>query len=124
MAMNQRASVPPAATDRSPSARADERGRQLDSVAWALFFIWIGVSLLANVSWGWFLVGVGVLILGVELLRRQMDLPVDGFWVACGVAFLAAGLWLLFGLAWPVTPILLILFGTILLGKALLRLGQ
>ncbi|AND92591.1 hypothetical protein BDS110ZK25_78060 [Bradyrhizobium diazoefficiens] len=42
---------------------ASETARRIDSVAWAAFFIWVGIAMLMGVPWDWFLVGVGVLTL-------------------------------------------------------------
>ncbi len=103
------------------SAETGERARQIDSVAWALFFIWVGVALLAPIPWGWFLVGVAVLILAVQLVRWQIGMMVESFWVACGAVCLAGGLWNVLELPWPLAPILLILLGVALLGKAVVR---
>lgn len=61
---------------------------------------------------------VGVLILGTQLVRFLMDLKIEGFWIACGSVFLAGGLWKLLNLPWPLSPILLIVLGVVLLGKA------
>ncbi len=99
------------------STQESERARQIGSVAWAVFFIWVGIDLLAKLPWGWFLLGVGILVLVTQLVRRQMDLDVEGFWVACGAVFLVGGLWTLLELPWPLVPILLILLGVALLGK-------
>lgn len=37
--------------------------RRIDAIGWGLFFIWIGIAVLADVGWGIGLIGVGVLIL-------------------------------------------------------------
>ncbi len=103
------------------SSEGGERARQLDSVAWALFFIWVGVSMLVPIPWGWFLVGVAVLILAVQFARWQMGMTIEGFWVACGAVCLAGGLWNVLELPWPLAPILLILLGMALLGRAVVR---
>ncbi len=95
-----------------------ELARRLDAAAWAAFVIWIGIALLAALSWGWFLLGVGILILAVQVAHLQMGAKIEGFWVACGVIFLAGGLWKLYELPWPLTAILLILLGAALLVKA------
>ncbi len=100
------------------SAEKSDRAQQLDAVAWAVFFIWVGIAMLAAIPWGWTLLGIGVLTLAPQLVRWQMELSVEGFWVACGVVFLASGVWLLLDLAWPLAPILIILFGAALLAKA------
>lgn len=39
--------------------------RKLDAVGWGLFFIWIGIAILADVGWGIGLIGVGLLIIGL-----------------------------------------------------------
>jgi hypothetical protein len=46
---------------------------------------------LAQLAWGWFLRGVGVLILAAQIARWQMDMEVEGFWLACGIVFLVGG---------------------------------
>jgi hypothetical protein len=81
--------------------------------------IWVGIATLLAVPWGWFLVGVGILILAVQFAHWQIDNKLDGFWIACGVVFLAGGVWVLLELPWPLAPILIILFGVVLLGKTL-----
>ncbi len=99
------------------SSGGDERHRQIDSTAWALFFIWMGIVMLAGLSWAWFLVGAGILMLGAQALRRQRDLKVETFGVAVGVVLLAAGAWDLLELPLPFMPVILILLGAWLLWK-------
>lgn len=101
----------------SPSERSDPRARQIDSVAWAVLFIWIGVALLAHVPWGWFLIGVGVLVLGAQAARRQASLKVEKFAIVIGLVFVVGGVWELLALQLPLVPILLILLGVYLLQK-------
>lgn len=98
---------------------ASETARRIDSVAWAAFFIWVGIAMLMGVPWDWFLVGVGVLTLAAQFFHWSMDNKVDLFWIACGVAFLAGGVWMLLQFPWPLAPILIILLGIVLLSKAL-----
>ncbi len=97
-----------------------ERSRQIDSGAWAVFFIWVGIAMVAEVPWSWFLVGVGVLILGAQIVRRQSNLKVDRFFVVVGLIILAAGVWDLLALPWPLMPLILIALGGYLLWKTLL----
>ncbi len=98
----------------------NELARHLDSIAWAAFFIWIGIAMLAGIRWGWFLVGLGVVILAAQLARLHMNVKLEGFWVACGAVFLIGGLWTVLNIAsWPFGPIVLILLGVVLLGRAL-----
>ena len=100
-----------------PDPAKSEMARRIDSMAWALFFIWIGLAVLADMPWGWFFVGVGIVIFGAELARRQAGLKLQAFWLTCGAVFLAGGVWTLLKLPWPLAPILLILLGLILLGR-------
>ncbi len=108
----------------SPGSSFDpgDRARQIDSVAWAVFFIWVGIAMLAQVPWGWFLIGVGALILAAQLVRWQLNMEIERFWVACATVFLIGGVWHLFDLPLPLAPILLILLGLALLGKAVARI--
>ncbi len=110
-----------ASLDHGSSTAKSERARQIDSVAWAIFFIWVGAAMLAPVPWGWFLVGIAVIILSVQFARWQMGMTIEGFWVACGAVCLVGGLWNVFALPWPLAPILLILLGVTLLGKAVVK---
>ena len=55
------------------SSSASEAARRIDTTAWALFFIWVGIAMLMEVPWGWFLVGVGVLTLAAQLFHWQID---------------------------------------------------
>lgn len=91
--------------------------RQIDSAAWAVFFIWLDVVMLAGLPWAWFLVGVGVLILGAQMMRQQRNLKVDRFGVVIGFIILAAGMWDLLALPLPLMPIILIVLGGYLLWK-------
>ncbi len=47
---------------------------KIGSVAWAVFFIWAGVALLANVPWGWFLLGVGIVTLTAQIARWLLNM--------------------------------------------------
>jgi hypothetical protein len=100
-----------------PSHDTPDPHRQIDSAAWAVFFIWLGVVMLAGLPWDWFLVGVGVLILGAQMIRQQRNLKVDRFGVAIGFIILAAGMWDLLALPLPLMPIILIVLGGYLLWK-------
>lgn len=47
--------------------------RKLDAVGWGLFFIWIGIAILADVGWGVGLIGVGLIILGGLVARGYLS---------------------------------------------------
>ncbi len=110
-------SIQPTSFQGSPAGKS-ERAEYLSYAAWAVFFIWAGVCILAALPWGWFLLGVGVLVLAAQLARWQMGLEIESFWVACGVVFFAGGIWNVLDLPWPLSAILLIGLGAMLLGKA------
>jgi hypothetical protein len=113
------------ASGQGSSTEKSELTRRLDSIAWAAFFIWIGIAMLLAISWGWFLVGLGILILAAQLARSQANIKVEGFWVAWGAVFLIGGLWTVLNLAsWPLVPIVLILLGVVLLGKAIISIRR
>src|ERR1700746_2826121 len=95
--------------------------RDLDSIARAIFIIWIGTAMLLAMPWGWFLVALGILILAAQLARSQMKIKIEGFRVAWGMVFLIGGLWTVLNFAsWPLAPIVFILLGVVLLGKAII----
>ncbi|WP_375306548.1 hypothetical protein WI560_01055 [Bradyrhizobium sp. A11] len=95
--------------------------RQIDSAAWAVFFIWVGVVMLAGVPWAWFLVVSSFVVLGAQVLRWMSDLKIEAFGISVGLILLAAGVWELLSLQWPLMPIVMILLGVYLLWKALSR---
>lgn len=117
-------SVQPTSGQASSTEKSELTGH-LDSMARAIFIIWIGIAMLAAISWGWFLVGLGILILAAQLARLQMNIKIEGFRVAWGAVFLVGGLWTVLNLAsWPLAPIVLILLGMVLLGKAVISIRR
>jgi hypothetical protein len=100
-------------------APTSEARRRIDAAAWALFFIWVGSSILANISWGWFLVGIGAIVLAAQAaVSRIAREKLNGFWLICGAVFLLAGIWEILGLKWPLAPLLMILLGVGVLWQA------
>ena len=89
--------------------------RQLDTVSWGLFIIWIGTAILLDIGWNWGLLGVAAIILGGAAIRRFKKLPIQGFWVAVGFVLLACALWEFFAISWPLIPVLIIAFGLLVL---------
>ena len=55
------------------TTRRSKLHRRLDAVGWALFFIWIGIAILANVGWGIGLIGIGVIIIGSMVVREYLS---------------------------------------------------
>ena len=91
---------------------------KLDAAAWGLFFVWVGVALIADVGWGVGLLGVGVITLGAQWARKNFDLAIEGFWVAVGLLFALAGVWEMVGVRFSLVPIVLIVAGGALLLNA------
>jgi hypothetical protein len=113
------------ASGQGSSTEKSELTGHLDSMARAIVIIWIGIAMLVAISWGWFLVGLGILILAAQLARSQMNIKIEGFWVAWGAVFLVGGLWTVLNLAsWPLAPIVFILLGMVLLGKAVISIRR
>jgi hypothetical protein len=102
--------------------------KKLDAVGWGVFFIWIGIALLADVGWGVGLLGVGVITLGAQAARKYFGLPVERFGLVIGIVFVLWGVWELLKIQLgkaPIPggllPILFIVVGTLLTVSALLR---
>jgi hypothetical protein len=38
-------------------------GRKLEAMSWGLFFVWMGIAVLAGLGWGVGFLGIGVIIL-------------------------------------------------------------
>jgi hypothetical protein len=106
-----------------PGANTLVVAHKLDAAAWGLFFVWVGVALIANIGWGPGLVGVGVITLGGQLARKYFSLAVERFWVVVGLLFILGGVWELLGLQFSLVPILLIVAGLALLLSAIPRLN-
>jgi len=49
------------------------RHQKLEVIGWGLFFIWIGIAVLADVGWGIGFIGVGLLILGLRAADRYLS---------------------------------------------------
>ena len=55
------------------TARRKKLNRKIDAAGWGLFFIWIGIAVLADMGWGVGLIGVGVIILGGLAAREYLS---------------------------------------------------
>lgn len=102
--------------------------RRLRAAGWGLFFIWIGIAVLASVGWGAGLLGVGLLTLGGQVARKYSSLPVERFWVFVGALFSLGGAWELLGVGLRkavvpggLVPELCIAAGALLLVSAFVR---
>jgi hypothetical protein len=47
--------------------------RKLDALGWGLFFLWMGIAVLADVGWGVGFLGVGLIILGFLGAREYLS---------------------------------------------------
>jgi len=92
-----------------------DRSSKFEAAGWALFFIWVGIALLADVGLGIGLLGVAAITLGMQGVRKVSGVPVEGFWVLVGFGFAVAGLWQWFDVQLPLAPIVLIVIGVALL---------
>ncbi len=110
-----------AESDRDQRVDANRRAstKKLEAAGWGLFFIWIGIALLADLGWGVGLLGVGIIILGAQVARRYLALKAEGFWVVVGFLFVVGGVWELFHVQLALVPILCIVAGLALLASAL-----
>lgn len=93
--------------------------KKLDAAGWGLFFIWIGIALIAHIGWGTALLGVGIIILGAQAARKYCDLKWEGFWVAFGFFFVVSGICNFFNVHLGFFLILCFVVGIALLVSAL-----
>ncbi len=105
----------------SSPTQENEPASQLNAIAWAVFFVWAGIAMLADIQWGWFLLGTGVLILTAQFARWRTGVEIENFWLVCGAIFLVGGVWRLLDLPWPLVPLMLILLGLISLVRTIGR---
>lgn len=92
---------------------------RLNAIGSGLFFIWIGVALIAHLGWGIGLLGVGILMLGGQAARTLMGLRFVTFWAEVGVLFVLGGVWELVDVRVGLVPILCIVAGVFLIVSAL-----
>lgn len=93
--------------------------RNIDTAGWALFFVWVGFALLAEIGWTWGLIGTAVIILGVQALLLLKGETLDLSMGAIGIALLGGTIADMFGSTWPVIPAFLIAIGLVMLASIL-----
>ncbi len=101
--------------DEPTTPEKSELDKKLNTVGWALFFIWIGIAFLANFDFSVGLFGIGILTFGMQIARLLVKLRLEGFWLVVGILFVIGGLLGMHESALPWVPILLILAGLVLL---------
>ena len=95
--------------------------KRLDAAGWGLFFVWMGIALLADVGWAAGLFGVGIIMLGTQAARKHFALGLEGFSVVVGFLFVLGGIWEFFHVSLGLVPVLCVLAGVTLLVSALAR---
>lgn len=88
---------------------------KLEAAGWGLFFLWVGIALLADFGEGVGLLGVAVITLGGQAARIYFKLKPEGFWVVVGVLFALGGSWELFQVKVELLPVLLAVAGAALI---------
>jgi len=102
-------------------AEANARlGRRLETAAWGLFFVWLGVIWFAEVGWYWGMIGIGAIFLGEAMIRGVYDLKVSGVAVMFGILFLGGGIWGLAAAPFALLPTLFVLFGLAMVWRAVM----
>lgn len=98
--------------------QADMEGK-LATFGWGLVFLWIGIAMLGGLSSGIGLLGIGIISLGLQLVRKYLDLGMEGFWVIVGLLFTFGGLGSLYEKDIPLLAIVLVMAGLLLLVSAI-----
>ena len=93
----------------------NELATKLAPVRWGLLCIWIGIAFWLQVTSAIGLLGLGIITLGAQVARKCLSLDVELFWLIAGLLFVAGGVWSLYGVELPFTPIVIVLGGVALL---------
>jgi hypothetical protein len=110
------AQAPPAPVDPDKAAL----NKRMEAVAWGLFLIMLGGSLLvpkATVPKGVWTIGVGLIMLGLNLARYLTQIKMSGFTVFLGIVAIIGGILELTGMERIEGAILLIVLGAYVLLK-------
>jgi cytosine/uracil/thiamine/allantoin permease len=99
-----------------------ELNRRLESISWGLFLIMLGgFALLPSVKEGTWLIGAGVIMLGLNAVRLALGIRTSGFTLILGTVALLSGIGSVYGVDFPVGPLLIILIGLAIIVRALDR---
>ena len=107
-------------TDNQNQSNLNQR---LETAAWGLFLIMLGGMWLVpdeRIPGGAWLVGAGLIMLGLNLARFLLKVPVSRSTILLGGVALLLGIADFFGIDLPLLPILLIAVGLSMLLKPLL----
>jgi len=100
--------------DNSQESEEKAEGKRLEGIGWALFLIMTGGLFLIPshlVPPGTWLIGVGLIMLGLNAYGYSKGLKVNNFTILLGVLALGFGFSSLFGVNFPIIPLLLVFLG-------------
>jgi hypothetical protein len=92
--------------------------RQLEGVAWGLFFLWMGVAWFSGIGWYWGMIGVGVIFLSEAIIQGVRNLRISPLAVLFGLLFLTGGIWGVASQPFALLPVLFVLFGVAMVVRA------
>jgi hypothetical protein len=95
--------------------------RSIDAAGWALFFMWVGIALLAGFGWTASLIGTAAIILFVQAVLFFRGERLDVFMAAIGVVLLIGATADVYGSIWSLFPALLIVVGIAMLADTFRR---
>lgn len=102
--------------------------RDYEAIAWGAFFIWWGITeLVPSLPTGTGALGIGLILLGLNAARYLSGLPTSRFSITMGILAMMWGVleladvFLNLPFEIPVFAILLVVFGTIVLARAISR---
>lgn len=101
--------------------------KTLDSLAWGLFIILIGVGWYIGAAYemdtgAYIALGVGLILIGLNLARFQMRIKISKFSLFVGLVALAIGVAGILGYALDLFLTIVILIGLFIIGEALGKL--
>ena len=101
----------------------------LTSLAWGVFFVWIGLSWIASEYYGvsmeaYVALGVGLILIGLNVARTWFGMRLSKFSLFIGIIALIFGGTALMGYALPLWQTILVLIGLFIIAEALSSLAK
>ncbi|MGB9854874.1 MAG: hypothetical protein ACPLRY_08765 [Candidatus Bathyarchaeales archaeon] len=95
----------------------------LTSLAWGLFFVWIGVSWVASEYYGismapYVALGAGLILIGLNIARTNLGIKLSKFSLFIGIIALAFSGTALMGYPLPFWQTIIILIGLFIIAEA------
>ena len=75
--------------------------------------------LIFSINFNIALLGVGLITLAGQVLRRNNNLPTEGFWVIAGFLFLIGAVFGMLNMVFPLIPIIIIIAGIVVISQTL-----